>query len=226
MFSTIADTLAAVDITQASSHGSNCSSDDELQFSLPFRKPESDIARWVGAVDHDDNVPAEAPSAVDEYQVFIKQSAAYQWLLSAIQQSWQLEIPGRSNAFNDLSQLISGGILSQAAARKVSSHAGPAIIDLKVRLDWDPVVFVRQQKYDVEPGKVLDRIICLTGTWDNAYASTPLDYLKQVWPLTYKPLYGLVKNLLDSGASKSSCKCISLALCIRVCITNKMRQNR
>lgn len=111
----------------------------------------------------------------------------------------------------EISGMISSRLLRDKAVHMISSRSTPAIVELGVLLDWDLVAFVKEQKYDVPVEEVLDRVICLTGTWGAAYATTPLEYLKETWPLSYAPVYGLIKSFLTlkAGNSERECKLIS-----------------
>ena len=106
----------------------------------------------------------------------------------------------------EISQSISRLAQLQAESFELNSRAYPAIIKMKISLDWDLMAFIRQQEYDVRPEDVLSRVICLTGDWDTCHLTTPLDYLKQTWPLTYMPLYGLMVKYLTLGAENCDCK--------------------
>jgi hypothetical protein len=144
---------------------------------------------------------------VVRYQDFVKRSAAYHWLLSMIQESWRLGNPGTSNAMSDISKSIASRILSQPTARKVSRRSTPVTIEMRVSLDWDLRAFIKEQQYDVlRPDDVLDRAICLTGTWREAHAITPLQYLRQTWPLTFMPVYELMKKFLSLETDTCDCK--------------------
>lgn len=195
--------------------------DDESQYdldmNLPFRKPESEVNEWVSALEAEastgmdalqlqdpavaSSVTTDGPPIADEYQSFVKQSEAYKWLLATIKGSWRLITPGPSADMSDMGQSITSHFLSQASARKVSRRTPPTATDMTVSLDWDLRRFIEEQQYDVPPAEVLDRAICITGTWREAQATTAAEYVKQVWPLTYEPLYGLLKSFLTQGGS-------------------------
>jgi hypothetical protein len=78
---------------------------------------------------------------------------------------------------------------------------------MKVSLEWDLCTFIKEQQYDVKhPGEILDRAGCLTGTWTEAQAVTPLQYLKQVLPSSFTPIYELMKKFLSFEAEECRCK--------------------
>lgn len=109
----------------------------------------------------------------------------------------------------DISATIATRILSHSIARKFSSRFTSVTIMMQVSLEWDLRAFIEEQKYDVKhPGEILDRAVCLVGTWTEAQAVTPLQYLKQVWPSSFTPIYELMKSFLSSEAEECDCKCL------------------
>lgn len=67
-------------------------------------------------------------------------------------------------------------------------------------LDWDPAHFIQNQDAH-GPGfnvlsNSLEKIVCLTGSWNNAQAATVMDYMDQTWPGTGKYIITLLKELI------------------------------
>ena len=107
---------------------------------------------------------------------------------------------GPSDIMKEISDTVSHHVLSHAAADRFSPHSSTITIEMRLSLDWDLIEFVRQQQYDLEGDhKVLERAICLTGTWCKAHATTPLEYLQQTWPSTDRDLYKVLRKFLSSG---------------------------
>lgn len=160
---------------------------------------------YADELEEDHTISGEL-ARVTEYQKFVKQSAAYHWLLSMIKGSWRLNVPGPSNAMAGISETISSRLLSHPTARKVSRRSKPVTIEMRISLDWDLRAFVKQQQYNVlRPEDVLDRAICLTGSWSEAHAMTPIEYLTQTWPSTYEPIYEIMKTFLSSDTNACDC---------------------
>lgn len=141
-----------------------------------------------------------------EYEKFVKESSAYQWLLSMIKRSCLLRIPGQLDAMAGIRGSISEVVFSEPTFRRVSRETNPPVIEMSITLDWDLRDFVKDQEYGVRAEEALDRAICLTGTWQEAQAMTPANYLKQTWPLVYKPFYNLMKDFLASESQTSDCE--------------------
>lgn len=180
-----------------------------------FRKPQETIGQWLGGV-HETEDPETSSIAsddedemplpnIEEYEQFIPESIAYKWLLSKIKCHTQLAVQdGGSPA--DIGDYIRTQILSQQSLRNVSRLAPPTWTELCFSLDWDPLKFIQGQEYSISPDKVLDHIVCLTGTWKQAQAMTVAEYMEQTWPLTNKPLrYLLKKTLTAANGATSSC---------------------
>ena len=174
---------------------SDCEIEQDIDSS--FGKPTADV-------DMLDNVE-ESPDVAD-LPSFVKESMAYSWLLSKIKLSRRVQTPGSSNAMADISESISSRVLSYGISQKNIRGEAPMMIETRITLDWDLMGFIREQKYDMRPEDVLDLAICLTGVGNAAYAVTAKEYLQQTWPLTYKPLYGLMKKFLNLGTGWCDCE--------------------
>lgn len=203
----IVKSLGVMPANEDSEHGEDNQSHNELEDNLPFQKPEKDVVDWLGSIVTDaspdskalpsqDNEPSELLN-MTEYQNFVGQSKAYGWLLSMITIFWRLSIPGVPDAMAEIRDMISLCITSQISVRKVSRQTRQATVDMKTSLDWDLRQFIADQRYDVKPAEILDSAICLTGIWQQAQADTPRSYMERTWPLTYRPLYDLVKEFLS-----------------------------
>lgn len=175
-----------------------------IEMSAPRIEPEA------LSVDEDD--PSDVaddtrnlPNIV-EYEKFVKNSSSYQWLLSMIKRLCELKLPGQVDAMAGIRGSISELVFSEPALRRVSRQTTPPFVEVSVSVDWDLRAFIRDQEYATRPDQVLDRAICLIGTWGEAHAMAPAAYLKQTWPLVYEPFYDLMKRFLSSGAGAHECK--------------------
>ncbi|MBE3045241.1 hypothetical protein IMZ48_22350 [Candidatus Bathyarchaeota archaeon] len=73
--------------------------------------------------------------------------------------------------------------------------------------DWTPRHFIEKQAYDLPYEKILDHVICVTGTWRNAQAMTVAEYMAQTWPRTSQGLLALMNNVL-SGTTAQEYRCM------------------
>lgn len=132
-----------------------------------------------------------------EYEQFISESRAYQWLLSRIESHFELEARGEDR-MTSIGDDIRSLLLSHPALRKVSRAAPPEPVIAQFSLDWDPYQFFVEQEYGGVPAEeVFDHIVCLTGAFQHAQAMTIAEFLEQTWPLTYQPLQALLKKVLS-----------------------------
>lgn len=192
---------------------------------MPFRKPQSTIREWIGALQaregREDGVQSRpqvpedvveeklTAAGVDEkrrslpslteYERFISESRAYQWLLSTIESYFELEARGEDRMAS-IGDGIRSRLLSHPALRNVSRAALPVEVTAKFSLNWNPFEFITEQECGVPAGDVFDHLICLTGTFQQAQAMTIAGFLEQTWPLTYQPLQALLKDVLARPA--------------------------
>lgn len=175
-----------------------------IEMSAPKVEPEALSVDEDEPVDMIDDT-RKLPNIV-EYEKFVKGSSSYHWLLSMIKRLCELKLPGQVDAMAGIRGSISELVFSELALRRVSRQTAPPFIEVSVSADWDLQAFIRDQEYATRPDEVLDRAICLIGTWGEAHAMTPIAYFKQTWPLVYKPFYDLMKNFLSFRTEAYECK--------------------
>jgi hypothetical protein len=73
-------------------------------------------------------------------------------------------------------------------------------------LDWDPLSFVKEQRYTESPHEALERAITLTGSANDAQAMTTVEYLSQTWPATGKHVMRLVADVARNIDHSASCE--------------------
>lgn len=154
--------------------------------------------------------PFTAPNQEDlpqlpHYEEFIRESDAYQWLLTKIRQHGQLTF-GNPDAMSAIGTRIRKLLRAQEPLRKMSSRKPPALVRMTFNLDWNPVRFMQEAGFAVPLGETLLRVLCLTGSWDEAQATKVIDYMDQTWPRSGRALLALLQNLL-SIAEGEECYC-------------------
>lgn len=80
----------------------------------------------------------------------------------------------------------------------------PTLHDVDFILDWDPRLFLRVQEYAGNPANILDHVITLTGSLDNAQALTCAQYMRQTWPESSDCVISLFHKLLEGRANCST----------------------
>ena len=53
---------------------------------------------------------------------------------------------------------------------------------MSINVKWNPVLFLRKAGFEPPYEEALPKLVCLTGTWDEAQATTVDDYMEQTWP--------------------------------------------
>jgi hypothetical protein len=134
----------------------------------------------------------EVKARTSPHREFIVRTEAYKWLTTTLQRETTL-----TRANPDLMAAIQDTIFSalpssHRISRKESSKAYKVIF----KLDWDPLLFVKQQQYKESAGRALKKAITLTGSSNNAQALTTQAYLCQTWPTTGKQVMGLVREVV------------------------------
>lgn len=79
--------------------------------------------------------------------------------------------------------------------------------NMTFRIEWDPKVFIRYQKYSERPEDAIEKAITVTGSITDAQALTCRQYLCQTWPSTGLDILQLVKDIVRSEDDfQRSCK--------------------
>jgi hypothetical protein len=110
---------------------------------------------------------------------FISKTPAYKWLVATLKREATL-MRASPDLMDQIGAQIRGLLLScgEEVSRKASSPEYKATFELP----WNPLQYVKDQKYDESPEEVLKGAITLNGTVDDAQVLTALEYLCQVWP--------------------------------------------
>jgi hypothetical protein len=154
------------------------------------------IDRYMNDTEEYDDVPEQRIDAeavdLEQYQKqkddsteqddifdFMLQTPAYRWLVATLKRETTL-----MRASSDLMEQIGAQIreVLLSYGDKVSRKASSPEYKATFELFWNPLQYVKDQKYDESPEEVLEGAITLTGTVDDAQALTTLEYLCQVWP--------------------------------------------
>jgi hypothetical protein len=190
----------------------------------PFEKPIDMLSSWVndvgisaqeteesGSFIEDNHVHQDldqvmhiSPATVDardlfqltDYENFIRQSDAYQWLLSKITQHGQLAFEDPNLMF-DIGARIRNELWAQESLRRISRQRPPSLVRMIFNFDWNPKQYISDQGFDSSFSGVLDKVLCLTGSWDQAQIVTVTKYISQTWPLTAEPITSLVQELIS-----------------------------
>ncbi|KAF7541960.1 hypothetical protein G7Z17_g11861 [Cylindrodendrum hubeiense] len=174
---------------------------NELPNRVPFRKPRAMVMQWVGDVKSSplaaeetghpidgsvrdgleyDNVKEPQPplpgnieilSQLPDYEEFIRESDAYQWLLTKIRQHGLLTFEG-PNAMLEIGTKIRNQLRAHEPLRKMSSRKPPSLVKMTFNIDWNPVRFMNEAGFPHPLEETLPGVLCLTGSWNEAQAAT------------------------------------------------------
>lgn len=168
---------------------------DPLQEESEYQDPPlaaTDRASSLGS-DHNDDTEddVEIPEPTP-YRDYVLKSPALDWLISTLLTEISL-----TRQRVDVMRTIKNQILStlpslHEVSRKKSSKEYRATFEI----DWDPLSFVKDQKYQESPDQAIERSITLTGSEGDAQALTTGQYLAQTWPASGAKLMGIVAEVM------------------------------
>lgn len=93
----------------------------------------------------------------------------------------------------------------------VSAHSDPEVVNLIVKVNWNPLDFLLAQEYSDTPAAALETVITLTGTPKHAQALPCLQYLDQTWPSSGRHVLALLQNLMLVGLDQQAQGMMSVA---------------
>jgi len=184
----------------------------------PFMKPHDYLFEWVDGISEFDNDGAqqmlEAPGTGEpdlfqlaDYEKFIHQSDAYRWLLSKICQHGRLSI-GTPNTMAEIGTRILGQLQAQASLHMMSRRKPMSLANMTFHLEWNLKAYISGLEFQSSSSNVLEKILCLTGTWYEAQAMTVSEYIRQTWPVTGEPIESILQELLKiPEGQECTCKC-------------------
>jgi hypothetical protein len=198
---------------------SEVADEDDQSSARIFRKSPDALRKWLdeqvplwldqyGNPVHTSGAEKLLETAIEEdlfqfpdYRSFIQGSVAYQNLLCRMRQHSQLST-GDPNCMINISESIGRHIRMQQAGRTVSRRRPTPLVNMTIELDWNPHEFFQSAGLDSIPADILDRTICITGTWHEAQATTVTVYLQQTWPVTGDHILSLLRKLLSGSGQQ------------------------
>ena len=112
-----------------------------------------------------------------------------------MKQSEQLT-SGTPHSMSEIGALILNRLRTRDSLRKMSRRRPTSTVTMTFELEWDPA--------SVLPGEVLDHLpsfddlLCLTGTLSEAQGTTALEYMRQTWPDSCRPVLTLMSRLVST----------------------------
>jgi len=143
-----------------------------------------------GDEDSDEDLRAKLP----RYRDFIIDSTAHDWLVKKLEREFTLVPPGP-----EITQSISDTILAKLSYlepfRNVSRKRNPDLCRMHFAINWNPWSFFQEQEYEGEYGILFEQVITLTGTGNDAQATSIAQYLRQCWPLLAEDILEALRGI-------------------------------
>ncbi|KAF5249308.1 hypothetical protein FANTH_5389 [Fusarium anthophilum] len=164
---------------------------------IPFKKAEEMIFDWI------DDVKSGEPndlSQMPQYRRFIQGSEAYRWLLTKISQQSRLscEEPSLMDRIgNTIRNKLKESIPHHRMSRKKESLG----FEMTYSLALDVIGMMKRSGISSSFGKALPNILCFTGKWDEAQATSVAEYMDQTWPHSGGGIISLLQDLLSDQES-------------------------
>lgn len=155
----------------------------------------------------------EILSQLPQYEQFIRESDAYRWLQTKIRHHGLLTCQG-PNAMLEIGTKIRNLLRAQEPLRKMSSRKPLSMVKMTFYFDWNLDRSMRDAGSFPPCEDALGRMVCLTGSWNEAQATTMKDYMDQTWPRS-TALITLMQILLSTPEGQE-CSCEIRSRIIRI----------
>lgn len=165
---------------------------------FPIDYPELELAEYEN---EDKSVKEEVDSKL--YREFVLKSPAYSWLVTILKREATL-----TRGCPDLMKDIESSIIAiLPPIPTVSKKVSPPPYRATLKLDWDPLGFLREQQYSESPNEAVQHAITLTGCANDAQGLTTRQYLLQTWPTTGGEVMDMVASIVCSDPKcRSRCE--------------------
>lgn len=131
---------------------------------------------------------------IGQYRVLIENSEAYHWLMSQFRCDILLSQQPLGNQCRVRDQVLNSFPISRRISREDRSEK----VQATFVLDWDPLEFLQTQ-YSEPPFSMFEAAITLTGSAEEAQATTCREYVEQTWPYMAETLLRLVGGAIRGG---------------------------
>jgi hypothetical protein len=152
----------------------------------------ADLASSAGSDHNGDTEDDIEPPEPTPYRDSVLNSPAFDWLVTTLLTEVSLTRPRADVMRSIRNQILSTLPSSHKVSRKRSSREYRATFEI----DWDPLSFVKDQKYQESPDQAIERSITLTGSPEDAQALTTGQYLAQTWPTSGAEVMRIVAEVM------------------------------
>ena len=98
-----------------------------------------------------------------------------------------------------IGQVLQETLQMNSRPRKMSHRRPTSLVDIDLSVEWHPSLYRKDQNVHEAPLKLLDNIVCATGSWCEAQITTVSEYLRQTWPITCETTILLFEKMFDSS---------------------------
>lgn len=116
-----------------------------------------------------------------------------------------LMAPVKPSFMDTIKNLITQSLRSSL---QTGNHTPTKNYDAIFEVDWDIKGFLEKQQYSTELHEAIERVITVTGSYQDSYVTTCSQYINQTWPSSGSIMMQLVKDMVDSKFKHNS-KCKS-----------------
>jgi hypothetical protein len=171
--------------------------DSEYQDLSPAAAHETSSAGSDRNGDTEDDV--ELPERI-LYRNSVLNSPAFDWLVTTLLTEVNLTCQSVDVMRTIRSRILGTLPSSHEVSRRKSSREYKATFEI----DWNPLSFVKDQKYQESPDQAIKRSITLTGSPEDAQALTTGQYLAQTWPTNGTEVMGIVAEVIRNTDHRAS----------------------
>ncbi|KAF5636788.1 uncharacterized protein FTJAE_5984 [Fusarium tjaetaba] len=185
--------LEEAESVSGQSLGDSQADDGEEASTIHFKKAEEMIADWI------DDVKSGEPndlSQMPQYRQFIQGSEAYQWLLTKISQQSRLSCE-KPSLMDEIGNKIRSNLRETIPHHKMSRKKESIGFGMTYFLALDVIGMMKRSGISSSFGKALPNILCFTGKWDEAQATSVAEYMDQTWPHSEGAIISLLQDLLS-----------------------------
>ncbi|KAL3482183.1 hypothetical protein BJX99DRAFT_252899 [Aspergillus californicus] len=182
--------------------------EDESPRSSSFKKPQDLVSDWINNVEHNspfeegsdlnENYPEDSKdpflSELPNYEKFIRESDAYQWLLLKLRQHGQLPL-SEFTSVSEIGTMVWKSLRVQKPLHRISRRRG-SLVAMEFQLDWTPMSYLNDIAF-ASSDSFPERVLCLTGTQSEAQATTVIEYLRQTWPVSGEHTIRIIRQLIS-----------------------------
>lgn len=173
---------------------SEVKSHDPADIEASNHRDDDDISEEAMDIDELDDEDDIAPQEIAKYRNIITGSAQYSWLLADMRRLCILT-PGSPE---DLMEKVRDTVRTVLPRNiPISRHDPMPGCQVTFEIPWDPRGFWEKEKFREKISRGLENAITITGSAEDAQATTAGEYLTQTWPVTAKHAMKLVRKLVN-----------------------------